>query len=307
MLTNRGNKLIVILGPTACGKTDLSIKLARKLNGAIVSADSRQVYRKMDIGTGKVTKKEMGSIPHYLLDVASPRRFFSVGQYQKKALAAIDQIIRQKRQPFLVGGSPFYLYSVIEGWIFSEIKSLRGPRQKLEKQSPEQLFSLLKKLDLRRAREIDRYNKRRLIRAIEIAQVKGRVPKLQKEPRYQCLILGIKKESNEIKAAIKMRLSRRIKQGMIEEVTNLKKSGVSLAKLEAFGLEYKWIARYLQNKTTYPEMVSCLERDIYQFSKRQMTWFKKDQRIIWLPLSKKPRLQTALKYCRAFLAHKLRY
>ena len=138
-------KLIVILGPTASGKTGLSIKLAKKFNGEIISADSRQVYKGMNIGTGKITKKEMKGIPHYLLDVASPSRKFSVAQYQKLALKNIDKISKKSKIPFLVGGSPFYIYSVLEAWTFPKLNPDWNLRKKLEKKSCEELFKTLKK------------------------------------------------------------------------------------------------------------------------------------------------------------------
>ena len=143
-------KLIVILGPTASGKTALSIKLAKNFNGEIVSADSRQVYKGMNIGTGKVTKKEMQGIKHYLLDVASPKRRFSVAQYQRLALEAINKILKKNKVPFLVGGSPFYIYSVVEKWIFPKLKPDQKLRKELEKKSAKELFQILKKLDSKR-------------------------------------------------------------------------------------------------------------------------------------------------------------
>ena len=284
------SKLVVILGPTASGKTALSIKLALRLGSgqakrikcAVVSADSRQVYRGMDIGAGKITKKEMRGIPHYLLDVASPKKRFSVSEYQKMAYKAIDKIIKDERMPFLVGGSPFYLYSIIEGWQFPDIKANLRFRNQLSKKTAQQLMAIIKQLDPARAKQLDPNNKRRIIRAIELAKVFGKVPQVQKNPVFDCLVIGIKKEGDVLRQAIKKRLLKRFKQGMAQEVKRLYKSGVSWKKLESFGLEYKWIANYLQNKITYQEMLHNLERDIWRFSKQQMTWFKKDKKIRWV-------------------------
>jgi len=273
-------KLIVILGQTAAGKTSLSIKLAKKFNGEIVSADSRQVYKKMDIGTGKATKKEMQGIPHYLLSIISPKKTFSVADYQKLAKRAIKTIIEKGKLPFLVGGSAFYIYALTEGMIFPEMKKNKRLRKTLEKKSKQELFKMLKRLDPKRAETIEKENKRRLIRAIEIATLLGKVPSLKKAPEYNCLFLGIKKEN--INELIHQRLIKRLRQGMIKEVENLRKSGVSFKKLDSFGLEYRWIARYLQKKITKQEMTEKLENDIKKFAKRQMTWFKKDKRILWI-------------------------
>jgi len=275
-------KLVVILGPTASGKTDLSIKLAKNFNGEIISADSRQVYKGMDIGTGKITEKEMEGIPHYLLDVASPNRKFSVAQYQKLALKNIDKISQKSKMPFLVGGSPFYIYSVLEAWTFPKLNPDWNLRKKLEKKSCEELFKSLKKIDIKRSKNIDKKNKRRLVRAIEVAKKLGKVPLLKKEIKFDSLVIGIKKPKEEIKELIKKRLYKRLKQGMIEEVRRLRKQGVSWKRLESFGLEYKWIALYLQKKIDHAGMIHLLQKNIEHFAKRQMTWFKKDKNIKWI-------------------------
>jgi len=275
-------KLIVILGPTASGKTNLSIKLAKEFNGEIISADSRQIYKGMDIGTGKITKKEMKEIPHYLLDVTSPSRKFSVAQYQKLALKNIDKISKKNKIPFLVGGSPFYIYSVLEGWTFPKLKPDWNLRKKLEKKSCEELFKILKKIDLERSKNIDKKNKRRLVRAIEIAKKLGKVPLLKKKIKFDSLIIGIKKSKQEIKELIKKRLHKRLKQGMVEEVRRLRKQGVSWKRLESFGLEYKWIALCLQKKIDHIRMIRLLQKDTEHFAKKQMTWFKKDKNIKWI-------------------------
>ncbi len=295
-------KLIVILGPTASGKTALSLKLAKKFNGEIISADSRQVYKGMDIGTGKITKKEMKGIPHYLLGVASPKRKFSVAQYQKLALKSINKILKKRapKIPFLVGGSPFYIYSVVDGWIFPKLKPDWKLRKKLEKKSSSELFDILKKMDPKRAEKIEQKNKRRLIRAIEIAEKLGKVPLLGKNIQFEYLLIGIKKPKEELEDLIRKRLLKRFKQGMMREVKNLRKQGLSWKRLESFGLEYRWIAKYLQNKINYEEMFENLQKDTEHFAKRQMTWFKKDKRINWTPPTHHP-YKWAEKLVREFL------
>jgi len=282
------NKIIVILGPTASGKTDLSIKLAKKFNGEIVSADSRQVYRGMDIGTGKITKKEMQGIPHYLLNVASPKRKFTVAQYKKLALRAIKKIQNKNKIPFLVGGTGFYIQAVIDGIIMPQVKPDWKLRSELQKQETKILFEKLRKLDPQRAKTIDKENKRRLIRALEIVIKTGKpVPQLKKESsKFEVLMLGIKRKPAELQKRIRKRLKKRLKQKMLAEVKKLKKSGLSWKRLEEFGLEYRYVAQYLQNKINYQDMVEKLQKEIEHYAKRQMTWFKKDKRIHWIKNSR---------------------
>ena len=279
-------KLIVILGPTASGKSAMAVKLAKKFNGEIVSADSRQVYKGMDIGTGKITKKEMQGVPHYLLDVVSPKRKFTVAQYQKLAIEAVNIVLERGKTPFLAGGSPFYIYSVVEGWLFPKLKPDWKLRKKLEKKSASELFEILKKLDKNRAKTIEAKNKRRLIRAIEVCKKLGEVPELKKFSQFNCLLIGIKKSPEELKILIKKRLLKRFREGMVAEVRKLRKSGLSWKRLEELGLEYRWIARYLQKKILYKKMVENLQKDIEKFARRQMTWFKRDSRIHWIKSQK---------------------
>jgi tRNA dimethylallyltransferase len=278
------NKLIVIVGPTSSGKTDLSIKLAKKFNGEVISADSRQVYKGMDIGTGKITKKEMQSIPHYLLDVVSPKTRFDVVKYRKLALKAIAKIQKKNKLPILVGGTGFYIQAVIDGIIIPPVKPDWKLRKKLEKKTSLELFKRLKKLDFKRAKTIEKDNKRRLVRALEIIiKTKKPVPKLKKQPlKADILILGIKKDQKELKQLIEKRLLKRLKQGMIAEVKKLHKQGVSWKRLEEFGLEYRYLALYLQNKLSKQEMIKKLQKEIEHYAKRQTTWFKREKRIKWI-------------------------
>lgn len=277
-------RLIVIVGPTASGKSDLAVKLAKKFKGEVVSVDSRQVYKGMNLGTGKITKKEMRGIPHHLLDVVSPNRRFDVVQYRNLALKTIDKIFKKGRIPILCGGTGFYVQAVIDGIVIPEVKPDWLLRTKLNKLSTEKLFEKLGKLDPRRAKTIDRKNRRRLIRALEIVmKTKKPVPPLEKRSLpYPVLMLGIKKEKEELKELIKKRLLRRLRQGMVKEIKKLHDSGVSWKRLEEFGLEYRYIARYLQNKLNYEKMIEELQKETEHFAKRQMTWFKGDKRIHWI-------------------------
>jgi tRNA dimethylallyltransferase len=293
-------KIIVILGPTASGKSDLAVKIALWLSskeikkkfaiegGEIISADSRQVYRGMDIGTGKITKEEMKGIPHHLLDVASPKRNFTVAQFVNLAKKAISKIFKKKKIPIICGGTWFYIYALVDGYAFPRVKPDWRLRKELERKSEKELFEELKKLDPERAKTIDPHNKRRLIRAIEIVKKIGKVPPLKKQPLpYPVLFLGIEKNFSELKKLIEKRLLKRLKQGMIKEVNKLRESGVSWKKLESFGLEYEWIAKYLQGKVEKKEMIKKLQKDIEKFAKKQIKVFKKDKRIFWVKNEKK--------------------
>jgi len=282
-LKSKNYKLIIVLGPTASGKSDLAVKLAKKFCGEVISADSRQVYKGMDIGTGKVTKKEMKGVPHHLLDVVSPKTRFTVAQYRKFALKAMNKIFEKGKVPILCGGSGFYIQAVVDGLLIPEVRPDWKLRKNLEKKSIKELYKILKKLDPKRARTIEKQNPRRLIRAIEIAKKLGCVPVLKKESLpYPVLFIGIEKEKKELSFLIKKRLLRRLKKGMIAEVKKLKKSGVSWKKLEEFGLEYRYIAQYLQKKISYNEMIEKIQQESEHFAGRQMTWWKSNKKIKWI-------------------------
>jgi tRNA dimethylallyltransferase len=277
-------KLIVILGPTASGKSEIAVKLAKKLNGQVVSADSRQIYKGMDIGAGKITKKETQGIPHYLLDVALPKRRFTVVQYRKLARKAINKILRKKKVPILCGGTGFYIQAVIDGIIIPEVKPDYILRSSLDKLEIKDLFKKIKKLDPKRARTIDKKNKRRLIRALEIViKTNKPVPSLKKEPLpYPVLMIGVKKEKKSLEKIIEKRFFKWLRLGLIKEVGKLNQSGLSWKRIEEFGIHYRVIALYLQNKITYKEMIENSLKELKNYAKRQMTWFKRDKRINWI-------------------------
>lgn len=287
------NKLIVILGPTASGKTELSVKLAKKYNGEIVSADSRQVYKGMDIGSGKVTKKEMAGIPHHLLDVANPKRRFTVAQYQKLALKAIKNILKRGKLPILVGGTGFYIQSIVDGIVIPEVKPNWQLRKKLELKPLPELVKRLAKLDPVRAGNIDQNNPRRVIRALEIIlTLKSPVPSSSsKKPGFDVLEMGILKSPEELKNNIKKRLLKRLKNdAMINEVKKLHKT-LPWKRLEEFGLEYRFVARLLryaqhcgqaQYQQAYQQMINSIQIESEHYAKRQMTWFKRNRKIHWI-------------------------
>jgi tRNA dimethylallyltransferase len=282
-MVKKSPKLIVILGPTASGKTELAVKLAKNFNGEIVNADSRQVYKGMDIGTAKPTKKEMRGVPHHLLDVVSPKRKFTVAQYRKLAIKAIERIQKKGKIPFLVGGTWFYIRAVVDGLVIPKVPPDWKLRKKLEKKSPQELYEILKKLDPERAKTIEKENKRRLIRAIEICKKIGKVPPLRFNPLpYPILMIGIKRAKKELMERIRKRFFEWLKRGLILEVIKLQKMGVSFKRIEEFGMHYREIAKYLRGKISEKEMIENSIKEIQNYAKKQMNWFKKDKRIKWI-------------------------
>ena len=280
-------KLLVVLGPTASGKSALAVRLAKKFDGEIISADSRQVYKGMDIGTGKITKREMRNVPHHLLDVASPKQKFTVTRYQKLADKVIRDILRRGKLPIICGGTGLYIDALLYGWKLPEVKPNWKLRGELEKKSTDELFNQLKELDPKRAAEIDRHNRRRLVRALEITLMTGQsshshILENVRMSEYDVLKIGIKLPDEELKRRIKKRLLARIKQGMLREVRNLRVQGLSWKRLDGFGLEYRWVSKYLQDEISKEGMLEKLNVEIWHYAKRQMTWFKRDKNIKWI-------------------------
>ncbi len=291
-------KLIVILGPTASGKSALAVELARRFNGEVVSADSRQVYRGLDIGSGKITKREMRGIRHHLLDVVSPRRRFTAADYQKKARKAVRDILKRGKLPIICGGTGLYIDALLYDTSFPAVKPDPVLRKKLEKLSAAQLFAQLQQRDPRRAASIDRHNKRRLVRALEIVRSTGKpVPMATNNTfLYDTLKLGIRLSAQDLASRIHTRLMARLKGGLVAEVRKLHTDGLSWKRLEEFGLEYRYISRYLKGEMDKKEMLQQLEREIVRYAKRQMTWFKRDTDIVWVKSN-----QNAVSKTRRFL------
>ena len=276
------NKVIAVVGPTASGKSSLAVQIARLVGGEVVSADSRQVYTGLDIGTGKVTKREMGGIPHHLLDVANPKRKMSVVQYERLATRAIQDILKRGKVPVICGGTGLYADAVLTTAVFPEVPPNSLLRKKLEKLSAETLFKKISKLDPVRAQTIDAKNPRRLIRAIEIALALGKVPEpLTPRERYDTLWIGLNLPQEELLERINTRLVSRLRRGMVAEARRLNEQGLSWKRMDSLGLEYRFLAQFLQNKTTKAEMLDLLNIAIRQYSKRQMVWFRKSENINW--------------------------
>ncbi len=285
MTNNKKNKLpkiICIVGPTACGKTRLGVALANKFNGEIISADSRQVYIGMDIGTGK-DLCEYGKTPYHLIDIANPKKQVTLADWQKLAIEKIKELNNKNKIPFIVGGTGLYINSLIEGYILDDEKINISLRKKLNSTTLAELQKMLKKIDSDAYNKIDINNSRRIIRAIEIAKNNNSLSKPRRKKIFDPLILGITYERNITNQRIDKRLKDRIdREGMIEEIANLKKSGLSWKRLEDFGLEYRYVAKYLKKELSYDEMITQLETATHQFAKRQMTWFNKRKDIAWI-------------------------
>lgn len=283
-------KILVVVGPTASGKTSLSIDLAKKFDGEIISADSRQVYRGLDLGTGKVTKEETGGIPHHLLDVADPKDIYTVNEFVKEGRNIISGIIKSGKLPVIVGGTFFYIDALLGKIETPEVPPNRKLREQLEGMNADSLYTVLLQNDPRRAADIDPHNKRRLVRALEIVEAIGLVPKEKSDPLYNSLTIGISIPKDALHKNIHTRLLTRIDEGMIEEVEALQKNGLSYERMDELGLEYRYISRHLQNLLTKEEMLAELETKIKQFAKRQMTWLKRDKTIQWFDLNEKEKI-----------------
>ena len=318
-------KVIIIMGPTACGKSEVAIKLAKKFGGEIISADSRQIYRGLDIGSGKVkkdafedkiqdtrnnnqtnfniqktkskiqnTKKTKAfyseGVRHHLIDVAKPGEDFNVSHFKKLAQEKIEEIIDRQKVPIICGGTAFWIDTLTKDSSIPEVAPDEKLRARLAKKSVKQLFSQLKKIDPVRAKSIDSQNKVRLIRAIEICKVLGKVPKINttcnikhetKNTKYNFLEIGIEVPREILNEKIKKRLDERFKEGMTVEVEKLHKKGVSWKWMERIGLEYRWISLFLRQKISETEMHEKLYFGSIHYAKRQMTWLQRNPNILW--------------------------
>ena len=287
-------KILIIVGPTASGKSDLSVRLAKKFNGEIISADSRQVYKGLDIGTGKVTRQEMRDIPHHLIDVANPKKQFSAADYKRLAKHNLRYIVSYGKLPIIVGGTGFYIDTLVGKINFPNVPPNKKLREKLSQKSTEELFQILKNRDPKRAKTIDPHNKVRLVRALEIVDTLGYVPTRQPSrlTSFDFIYIGLKPENLEHR--IYQRLLRRL-DGMIREGKRLHKQGLTYKRMHELGLEYRYIGMYLQNKISKQEIIEGLYTAIKHYAKRQMTWFKRNKEIKWFKPEKYKEIEKYLK------------
>lgn len=279
--------IYVVCGPTATGKSDYAVELALRLNppaggGEVISADSRQIYRGMDLGTGKITTEEMKGVPHHLLDIRDPNEDFSVEEFQKLCFEKIEEILARGRAPIICGGTGFFIQSVVDNILFPVAPANPELRAELETKDLAELQEILKDIPMEDGAKVDKENKRRVIRAIELGRTLGKIPAIKYgEQKYVFEMIGLDKPDAELQERITRRLNARIEAGMIDEVRKLHDDGLSWERLENFGLEYRYTAEFLQDKISESEMRENLKTKIWQYAKRQRTWFKRDKRIKW--------------------------
>ncbi len=299
---NLNNKVIVILGPTSSGKSSLAIKIAEDFNGEIISVDSRQVFKNMDLGTGKINGKwekinnkkvyTYKNIPHHLIDFINPEEDYNVSHFKRDCEEKILEILERGKVPILCGGTGFWIQAIIDDVILPKVEPNPKLRQKLNKKSAPELFKILKKLDSNRANNIDCKNKARLIRAIEIAEELGKIPKIKIDQRnnkrkikgksVDFLQIGIPIDKYKLAEKIKTRLGERFNDGMVEEILELnEKYNLSKEKIQVFGLAYALVPLYEKGEITRKELFDKIAQAEKKYAKRQMTWFKKDPRIFW--------------------------
>ncbi len=285
-MTEQKPALVVVLGPTASGKSALGIALAQQFHGEIVSADSRQVYRSLDIGSAKVTAEEQALVPHHLLDVVDPGEIYTVSQFQHAAIAAINAILARQHVPFLVGGSPHYIQAVVDNLDMPQVAPQPALRAQLEQRSLSDLLMELEKRDPKSFATIDRNNPRRVIRALEVCITTGKPFSEQRglaNPLYRSLMLGIQWPRDVLYKRIDARIDERMRQGMVQEVQDLLTAGISHERLDALGLEYRFVDRWLRGEfVSEGQMVERLKYAIHDFTRRQLTWFRRDSRIVWI-------------------------
>jgi tRNA dimethylallyltransferase len=339
-LFSKKPKIIVVLGQTSTGKSDIAVEIAKKFNGEVISADSRQVYRGMDLGSGKITKEEMQGVPHHLLDVADPKEIFDVTQFQKLGTEAIQNILSRGKVPVVCGGTGFYIDALVYQTEFTSVKPNKELRDKLEKKSLAELQEILMNkisnakfriggrndneiasqarnddeknnvLDSRfrkndnnkeflnsrfrkndkeiasqarndNYKNIDMKNPVRLIRAIEIINELGYIPKVKKKNNYRTLFIGMTLPKEGLDKRIYKRIIDRLEKGMLDEAKTLLENGVSHERLQSLGLEYRFMSKHLLGEISKDEMIEQLYRATVQFAKRQKTWFKRNKNIHW--------------------------
>lgn len=278
-------KLIAIVGPTASGKSDLAIKLAKKFNGVIISADSRQIYRGMDIGTAKTSKSERLGVPHYMLDIVDPGDDFNVNLYQKSVLNLLKSIAQKNKKlkkpivPFLVGGTGLYVSAITDGWQFPNVPPNPKLRAKLDKLPLDVLAEQLTKLDPDTT--VDTKNKRRVIRAIEIIK-SGQARPAKTKPPFDVLKIGLGKERETMRQRIAARVKKMNIPALAKETKQLIKKKYDFSRPALSALGYQDVRDFINKKTTRQELLTSLIKLHTQYAKRQMTWFKKDPKIHWI-------------------------
>jgi tRNA dimethylallyltransferase len=275
-------KVIVIVGQTGSGKTALSLKIAQQFQGEVISADSRQVYRGLDIGTEKITEAQMEGIPHHLLSIASPEQVYTAHDFVRDAQSAIDEITRREHVPIITGGTFFYIDTLLGKVSCTPVSPDPKLRAELEAHTESELFAILQEKDPARASSIDKDNKRRLVRALEIlATLPAVPPPTTRECPYEALILGIRIDKDVLRKRLRERAQHALSRGLIKETQTLLKQGVTRNRLSEIGLEYKLVLEYLDGTLVEQALLQKLEEKNWQYAKRQMVWLKRDASIQW--------------------------
>jgi len=295
-MRNLKDRLIAIVGPTAAGKSRLALRLARTFGGEIVSADSRQIYRHMDIGTAKPAPEELSLVPHHLIDIVGPDENFSLAQYQELAFQAIDDIWQRNKLVLLVGGSGQYVWSVAEGWRIPRVAPDPELRRNLEEEAaevgPDRLYQQLMEVDPEAGQRIDPRNTRRVIRALEVYRsTQTPVSQFQQKqpPPFKILIIGLSTERPQLYDKINLRVDKMIGQGLVEEVKNLLKMGYDSNMPAMSGIGYRQIAMFLKGEMTLPAAIQQIKSETHRYVRQQYNWFQlDDDRIHWFDIQKEP-------------------
>ena len=284
-------KIVAVVGTNASGKSALGVELARRFGGEIISADSRQVFRGLDLGSGKITPEETRGVPHHMIDIREPNAFFSMADFQRMSYRIIEEIRGRGHLPMIVGGTGLYVDSVADGYLLSDKEPDLAYRAELEELTTPQLYAML--VSLRPDVQVERNNRNRVMRMLErIHDGDDAVP--GKQPRYDCLRLGVSWPRDVLAKRIDERLDMRVRQGMIDEVQRLMDEGATREFLLGLGLEYRFITQHLTGEIPdREEMLRLLAIAIKQFAKRQMTWFRRDKTIVWLDMAGDPLAQAS--------------
>lgn len=284
--------LVILTGPTAVGKTALSIKLASEIGGEIISADSMQVYRQMDIGSAKIKPEEMGGIPHHLIDILEPEEEFNVCLFEKLALEAMEQIYERGHIPVVVGGTGFYIQALLYQIDFTEEETDTAFRDKLwqlgEEKGNHYLHELLRKVDPESAEEIHENNRKRVIRALEFYENSGKPisthnkEQRQKTSAYNSCYFVLTDDRKKLYERIESRVDQMLSKGLVDEVRTLKERGCNASMVSMQGLGYKEILEYLDGRCSLLEAVEKIKKETRHFAKRQLTWFRREKDVIWI-------------------------
>ena len=288
IIVSRTRPLLVIVGPTAVGKTALSLRLAQQVGGEIISADSRLFYRGLNIGTAKPAAAERQRVPHHLIDICEPYETLTLGQYQRLAYAAIDQVLANGRLPILVGGTGQYVRAVVEGWVFPAVAPQPALRETLEKLGGSELARWLQALDPHAAARIDARNVRRVVRALEVTLVSGvpiSVLQQKRPPPYDIKIIGLFRDRDALYRRIDLRVDNMMAAGLLTEVAELKAAGIDGRFPSMSGLGYRQLVAYLNGEMTLEEAVERIKFETHRFVRQQNTWFRQDDpAITWFDM-----------------------